>query len=159
MAETILKLVDRKGDTGRFSGRAEVAPSSTALLAFLQGKTYAGCFEYSTVTPGVFGTPKVVVVTDVANNDIDYKAVISYKDYSVESNPTTRKIQIDAPDTSTANGICVVVESNTQAIPAIPPDGATGKGGNTIITEWETACGVTAGTFKFLSGGFVKVRR
>jgi len=66
---------------------------------------------------------------------------------------------LSAPDTSTANGICVVIESDTQAIPAIPPDGATGKGGNTIITEWETAMGAAAGTFKFISGGFIKVRR
>lgn len=159
MAETIMKLVDRKGDQGQFVGRGATAPASADLLTFLSGKTYAGCQEYSQVTPGVLAVPKTVVVTDVANNDIDYKATITYKDYTVETNPTTRKIIISAPDTSTANGICVVIESDTQAIPAIPPDGAVGKGGNTIITEWETALGVPAGTFKFISGGFFKVRR
>jgi hypothetical protein len=159
MAETILKLVDRKGDAGQFVGRDDDAPTASALAAFISGKTYAGCVEYTTVTPGVLGSPKVVVVTDVANNDIDYKAVIVYKDLRVETNPKVRKIIISAPDTSTANGICVVIESDTQAIPAIPPDGATGKGGNTIVTEWETALGASAGSFKFISGGFFKVRR
>jgi hypothetical protein len=159
MAQAILKIVDRKGDQGKFIGTGDVAPDAADLLTFFTGKSYAGCFEYSTVTPGTFTVPKPVVVTDVPNNDIDYKAVISYKDYTVPENPATRKLMISAPDTSTANGICCVIESNTQAIPAIPPDGATGKGGNTIITEWETALGVTAGTFKFLSGGFIKVRR
>jgi hypothetical protein len=159
MAETILKLVDRKGDTAQFVGRGDTAPTASALATFINGKTYAGCLEYSTVTPGVLGSPKVVVVTDVVNNDVDYKAVIVYKDLTVETNPKIRKIIMSAPDCSTANGFCVVMESDTQAIPAIPPDGATGKGGNTIITEWETAMGATAGTFKFISGGFFKVRK
>jgi hypothetical protein len=159
MAETIMKMVDRKGDQGLFVGRGATAPVATALATFLSGKTYAGCTEYSQITPGVLAAPKVVVVTDVANNDIDYKAVLSYKDFTVETNPSVRKLIIGAPDSSTANGICVVIESDTQAIPAIPPDGATGKGGNTIITEWEIALGVEAGTFKFISGGFFKVRR
>jgi hypothetical protein len=159
MAETILKLFDRKGDSGQFVGRGATAPTPSALATFINGKTYAGCIEYSQVTPGTLGTPKTVVVTDVANNDIDYKAVLTYKDYTVDTNPVTRKIIMSAPDCSTANGFCVVIESDTQAIPAIPPDGATGKGGNTIITEWETAMGVTAGTYKFISGGFFKVRR
>jgi hypothetical protein len=159
MAETIMKLVDRKGDTGHFVGRGATAPDPVDLAAFLAGKTYAGCLEYSVVTPGVLGSPKVVVVTDVPNNDIDYKAVLVYKDLTVETNPVTRKLIFSAPDTSTANGICVVIEQDTQAIPAIPPSGAVGKGGNTIITEWETAMGATAGSYKFISGGFFKVRR
>jgi hypothetical protein len=158
-AECILKLKDRKGDFGRFSARGDTLPDSALLFAFLTGKTYAGCMEYSEVTPGVFGTPKIVVVDDVPNNDIDYKAVLSYKDYSVETNPVVRKLVISAPTVGSVTGICVVIEQNTQAIPAIPPDGVDGKGGNTIITEWETALGATAGTFKFLSGGFIKVRR
>jgi hypothetical protein len=159
MAETILKLTDRKGDKGMFVGKGATAPVASALVTFLTGKTYAGCVDYSTVTPGVLVAPKAVVATDVVNNDIDYKAVIVYKDNSVPTNPVTRKIMIGAPDTSTETGICSVLEQDTQAIPAIPPDGATGKGGNTICTEWETAVGATAGTFKFLSGGFFKVRR
>lgn len=159
MAEQILKMTDRKGDKGLFIGRGATAPVAASLVTFLNGKTYAGCIEHSAVTPNILAAPKVVVTTDVANNDIDYKAVLSYKDFTVETNPTTRRLIIPAPDTSTANGICVVFEADTQAIPAIPPDGATGKGGNTIITEWETALGVDAGTFKFLSGGFFKVRR
>lgn len=159
MAETIMKMIDRKGDQANFVGRGDAAPVATALATFLNGKSYAGCLEYSQVTPGVLGSPKVVQVVDTPSNDVDYKAVIVYKDFSVETNPKTRKIIIPAPDSSTANGICVVIESDTQAIPAIPPDGATGKGGNTIVTEWETAMGVTAGTFKFVSGGFFKVRR
>jgi hypothetical protein len=158
MAETLLKLVDRKGDKALFVARGDTAPTASLLATFLSGKTYAGCSEYSTVTPGVLGSPKVVVVTDVANNDVDYKATIIYKDFTVPANPKVRRLIIPAPDVSTANGICVVVESDTQAIPAIPPDGATGKGGNTIVTEWETANGVTAGTYQFLSGGFIKVR-
>jgi hypothetical protein len=157
-AEVILKMTDRKGDQSRFTGRGDVAPAATDLVTFLNGKTYAGCVEYSEVTPGMLLAPKVVVDTDVANNDCDYKAVIAYKDFTVPANPKVRKLVIPAPDTSTANGVCVVIGEESQFIPAIPPDGATGKGGNTIITEWETALGVAAGTFKFISGGFIKLR-
>lgn len=158
MAETIIKLVDRKGDAGRFVARSSTAPASSAVMTFLTGKTHCGANDYSTVTPGVLATPKVVIQTDVVENDVDYKAVISYKDLSIPSLPVTRKLVVDAPVLNQADGFCVVIESDKQAIPAIPPAGGVGKGGNTIVTEWETCLGVSAGTFRFISGGFIKTK-
>ena len=159
MGDCILKLKDRKGDTARFVGRAATTPDPDDLVTFLTGKSYCGCSEYSTVEPGLVTTPKVVLATDNAANDADYKAVLAYKDMSEPSVPALRKLTISAPIKNAANGICTVLGDDTESIPAIPPAGGVGDGGNTIMTAWETALGATAGTFLFQSGGFIKLRR
>lgn len=159
MAETIMKLKDKKGDNGKFVGHADTAPAAADLLTFLTGKTYAGCAEYSTVTPGTPAAPKAVVATDVLNNDIDVKCVIVYKDISTPSNPATRKLIIPAPIINAIGGICIVETNDMKQVPAIPPSGGVGDGGNTIMTAWETALGASAGDFQFISGGLIKVKR
>jgi hypothetical protein len=157
--ETIAKLKDMKGDGARFTARADTAPAIASVITFLTGKTYCGCKEYSTVTPGVPAEAKPVLQTDVIENDSDFKAIINYKDMSTPANPVQRKCVIPAPILDEENGICTVLEGDTRAIPSIPPSGGVGKGGNTIVSELETMFGASAGDFEFLSGGFIKNRR
>jgi hypothetical protein len=157
--ETIAKLKDLKGDSARFTARADSSPEIAAVITFLTGKTYCGCAEYSTVTPGVPASAKPVLQTDVIENDADFKAIINYKDMSTPANPVLRKCVVAAPILDEENGICTVLEGDTRAIPPIPPSGGVGKGGNTIVSELETMFGASAGDFQFLSGGFIKKRR
>lgn len=156
--ETILKLIDRKGDKGNFSAKG-ADDLSTEIVTFLTGKTHCGGSYYSTVETGVLASPLTKLDTEVPNNDIDYKAVILLKNLSDPQNQTTKRVVIPAPIINVVNGICSVLSGEEAQIPPVPPAGGVGKGGNTIATEYETMVGATAGDYVFLSGGFIKNRR
>lgn len=159
MADCIIKLTSKTGDKGKFTARADALPDEDNVMTFLVGYTYAGATDYSYVTPGVLTTPKAIETDAVDANDMDYKAIISYKDMSVPANPSIRKIVIPCPKKNVAGGICTVQGDEAEFIPATLPVGGTGDPGNTIVTNWETALGATAGDFVFLSGGFIKKKR
>lgn len=156
--ETIFKLKDRKGDSGQFRA-VSATDASTRIVTFLTGKSYAGGDEFSNVSTGVVASPKTVLAADVTENDIDFSAIIRFKDRSDPANLKTRTMSIPCPILNAENGICAVQSDEKLYIPAIPPDGGVGDGGNTIVTDIEVLEGATTGDYVFLSGVFEKTRR
>lgn len=156
--ETIVKTVDRKGDKGTFRCQA-ADDASTRAITFLTGKSHVGADEYSNVTTGVVAEKKVVVETDVTENDIDFSCIIRFKDRSNPADIRVRSMAIPAPILNQENGICAVMSDEKLYVPAIPPDGSVGLGGNSIVTAIETLEGATAGNYVFISGSFQKTRR
>jgi len=156
--QTILKVTDVKGDKGKFQAKAD-ADISAAMVTFLTGKSYVGGSSFSNVSTGVLGSPKPILQTAVEFNDLDVKAVIILRDMRDPENQLTRRLIIPAPIIDVENGICTVLAKDERQIPAIPPDGAAGKGGNTIASEYCTMVGATAGSFTFESGGFIKLKK
>jgi hypothetical protein len=155
---TIFKLLDKKGDRSTFSTKTET-DNAEPMATFLAGKTHCGWGEYSIVSTEVVETPVSPSTATSLFNDVDVKAILTFRNVSIPSRIETVRVAIAAPITEVGETcICSRLTDEKRIVPRTKITGELGKDGATIATELETMLGLAAGDIQFSSGTFTKVR-